>query len=82
MLKVFLSVFLAGRGGGSGGGMMPDPTPSQPRRPTLVQTKIDVASPYHGWKLYFPDEGNGRLELDFNESIVFELILLNLLFKP
>lgn len=36
--------------------MMPDPQPSQPRRSTLVQTKIDVASPYHGWKLYFPDE--------------------------
>lgn len=40
---------------------MPDPQPSQPRRPTLVQTKIDVISPYHGWKLYFPDEGKNLL---------------------
>ncbi|XP_053384109.1 DNA helicase MCM8-like [Mercenaria mercenaria] len=45
-----------GNRGNRGGGMMPDPQSSQSRRPTMVQTKIDVASPYHGWKLYFPDE--------------------------
>ncbi|XP_053384115.1 DNA helicase MCM8-like [Mercenaria mercenaria] len=45
-----------GNRGNRGGGMMPDRKSSQSRRPTMVQTKIDVASPYHGWKLYFPDE--------------------------
>lgn len=32
---------------------MADPTPS---RPSLVQTKIQIQSPYKGWQLYFPDE--------------------------
>ena len=37
--------------------MMPDPQSSQTSRPTMVQSRIEVASPYKGWKLYFPDEG-------------------------
>ena len=44
-----------GRGGG--GRMMPDPQSSQTSRPTMVQSRIEVASPYKGWKLYFPVEG-------------------------
>lgn len=52
--------FYTGRGGGRGGGgrMMPDPQSSQPKRPAMVQSRIEVASPYRGWKLYFPEEGN------------------------
>ena len=45
------------RGGGAGGRMMPDPQSSQVRRPAMVQSRIEVASPYKGWKLYFPEEG-------------------------
>ena len=45
------------RGGGGGGRMMPDPQPSQARQPAMVQSRIEVASPYRGWKLYFPEEG-------------------------
>ncbi|XP_052226288.1 DNA helicase MCM8-like isoform X2 [Dreissena polymorpha] len=48
--------FQNNRGRGAGAGMMPDPVPGPARRPTMVQTKIDVATPYMGWKLYFPDE--------------------------
>ncbi|XP_052800629.1 DNA helicase MCM8-like isoform X2 [Mya arenaria] len=36
--------------------MMPDSAQNPSRRPTLVQTRIDVASPYTGWKFYFPEE--------------------------
>lgn len=48
------SGFMSARGG-RGGALLADPTPS---RPTLVQTTIEVQSPYKGWKLYFPDEGS------------------------
>ncbi|WAR02957.1 MCM8-like protein [Mya arenaria] len=45
------------RGRGRGAGMMmPDSAQNPSRRPTLVQTRIDVASPYTGWKFYFPEE--------------------------
>ncbi|KAK3102993.1 hypothetical protein FSP39_015600 [Pinctada imbricata] len=46
-----------GRGGNSQGPsleMMDDPQPN--RRPVMVQTRIEVQSPYKGWKLYFPEE--------------------------
>lgn len=54
---------------------MPDPKPSQPRRPTLVQTKIDVASPYHGWKLYFPDEGKSELDGKYSKTQILIIIV-------
>lgn len=59
-----------GRGGGGGGGtgLMADPTPS---RPSLVQTKIQIQSPYKGWQLYFPDESKGLF------MKTFTLLLLN-----
>ena len=37
--------------------LMDDPAPNRPQ-PRLVQTHIEVASPYAGWRLYFPEEGN------------------------
>ncbi|XP_076463609.1 DNA helicase MCM8-like [Babylonia areolata] len=37
--------------------LMDNPAPSRPAQPQLVQTRIEVASPYAGWRLYFPDEG-------------------------
>ncbi|XP_060580099.1 DNA helicase MCM8-like [Ruditapes philippinarum] len=66
-----------GNRGNRGGGMMPDPQSSQPRRPTMVQTKIDVASPYHGWKLYFPDEVYNDHSTSVQKVQVFEKYLLS-----
>ena len=36
--------------------LMDNPAPNRPQ-PQLVQTRIEVASPYAGWRLYFPEEG-------------------------
>ncbi|KAL8579927.1 hypothetical protein ACOMHN_065825 [Nucella lapillus] len=37
--------------------LMDNPAPGRPPQPQMVQTRIEVASPYAGWRLYFPDEG-------------------------
>ncbi|KAK3604621.1 hypothetical protein CHS0354_028978 [Potamilus streckersoni] len=37
-------------------GMMADPQAKRIRSSQTVQTRIEVASPYKGWRLYFPDE--------------------------
>ncbi|KAJ8299815.1 hypothetical protein KUTeg_023875 [Tegillarca granosa] len=46
------------RGGSQRGGpvLMEDPQPSRRTGPQMVQTRIEVQSPYKGWSLYFPDE--------------------------
>lgn len=37
---------------------MDNPVPNTIRaQPQLIQTHIEVASPYAGWRLYFPEEG-------------------------
>ncbi|KAL4224835.1 DNA replication licensing factor mcm8 [Mactra antiquata] len=66
-----------GRGGSNrGGNMMPDPQPNQ-QRPRMTQTKLDVASPYHGWKLYFPDETYNEHSSSVVMTQVFEKYLLS-----
>ena len=65
-----------GRGGG-GGGLMADPTPS---RPSLVQTTIEIQSPYKGWKLYFPDEGKQLTVVDYPVFKFHQLMTISVFF--
>ncbi|OPL20526.1 hypothetical protein AM593_05401, partial [Mytilus galloprovincialis] len=41
---------------GRGGRMMDDPQPNRRSASQMVQTVIEVQSPYKGWKYYFPEE--------------------------
>ncbi|KAK7103109.1 DNA helicase MCM8-like [Littorina saxatilis] len=68
-----------GGGGGSGRGrglmLMEDPAAnrSQPQpHPHLFQTRIEVASPYTGWRLYFPEEGYSDHSPTVQKVQVFE----------
>lgn len=69
MTWLLISGSFQGRGGGGGGGagLMADPTPS---RPSLVQTKIQIQSPYKGWQLYFPDESKCLIMNNFKTFIL------------
>lgn len=48
-----------------------NPVPNR-SRPSLVQTRIQVASPYLGWHLYFPDEGFSEHSPTVQKVQVFE----------
>lgn len=45
---------------------------SQRSRPTLVQSRLSIASPYKGWILYFPDEVYSDQSLTVKKVKIFE----------
>ncbi|KAK7466622.1 hypothetical protein BaRGS_00037279, partial [Batillaria attramentaria] len=66
----------SGNQGRGGVGLMQDPVPNRPR-PQLVQTRIEVASPYSGWRLYFPDEGYSEHSPTVQKIQLFEKYFLS-----
>ncbi|XP_071080734.1 DNA helicase MCM8-like [Haliotis cracherodii] len=54
--------------------LMDDPSP---RRQPMVQTRLEVSSPYKGWKIYFPDEGYSDHSPTVKKVQIFEKYFLS-----
>lgn len=59
---------------GRGGRMMDDPQPNRRPASQMVQTVIEVQSPYKGWKYYFPEEGNYKQTFTHAHSLLITYI--------
>ncbi|XP_076114313.1 DNA helicase MCM8-like isoform X2 [Mytilus galloprovincialis] len=62
---------------GRGGRMMDDPQPNRRPASQMVQTVIEVQSPYKGWKYYFPEEAYNDHSPTVKKVQVFEKYFLS-----